>query len=53
MIAFMQIIHDTQTAVLFDRIHQLTLIRYKKQPQDKGLTVKCLIGYTRGQYKLV
>ena len=42
-----------QTVMPFDRIRSMTLIRYEKQPQDKGVTIKRWAGDTASQYKYV
>jgi len=36
-----------------DNISTVTLIRYEKQPQDEGVTIKRWAGDTSGQYKYV
>ncbi len=42
-----------QTIIPLKHVSTLTLIRYKKQPQDKGVTMKRWAGDTSGEYKYV
>ena len=37
----------------FDHVNSVTLIRYERQPQDEGVTIKRWAGDTSGRYKYV
>jgi len=44
---------SNQAVMPFDRVRSIILIRYEKQPQDKGVTIKRWAGDTASQYKYV
>ncbi len=44
---------SNQAVMPFDHVRSITLIRYEKQPQDKGVTIKRWPGDTGSRYKYV
>ena len=44
---------SNQAVMPFERVRSITLIRYEKQPQDEGVTIKRWAGDAASQYKYV